>query len=173
MTVVDNKNVVVRIAKHADAAAICQLLRESIRAVCALDYGNDEAVLTQWLHNKTPENVIKWINANHCCYVACQDGAVVGFVLMDDEGHLLLNYLLPQYFRQGIGTVLLREVECYAADHSIHTITVDSTITAKEFYLKQGFVANGAPNKVANYLGEFPLRKSLTVSEDPVGPIEG
>ncbi len=76
---------------------------------------------------------------------------MVGVILMIDDGHLLLNYLLPQYFRQGIGAALLKKVECYAARHHIHAVTVDSTITAKSFYLKHDFIANGAPNKVANY----------------------
>ena len=38
---------------------------------------------------------------------------------------------------------------------------VISTITAKNFYERNGFVENGEPEYVGNILGDFPLTKHL------------
>lgn len=68
---------------------------------------------------------------------------------------------MPGYLNQGIGTALLSEVEKVAKALNLSTLTVNSTITAKSFYEKNGFTCNGEPEYVGDILGEFPLIKYL------------
>jgi hypothetical protein len=51
----------IRDAVPEDASAACQVLRQSIAELCVADHGNDPAILTRWLSNKTPEIVASWI----------------------------------------------------------------------------------------------------------------
>ena len=45
----------IRDATVEDADAACLVMRRSIAELCIADHGKDEAILTRWLGNKTPE----------------------------------------------------------------------------------------------------------------------
>jgi len=47
--------------RYEDAPAACQVMRRSIAELCVADHQNDEAILTRWLGNKTPEIFASWI----------------------------------------------------------------------------------------------------------------
>jgi histone acetyltransferase (RNA polymerase elongator complex component) len=46
----------------------------------------------------------------------------------------------------------------------IQALSVVSTITAKNFYERNGFVKNGEPEYVGAILGDFPLIKHLNTA---------
>lgn len=144
--------------------ALCELLVASITINCAIDYNNDPKIMKEWLANKTPENISQWINSSNNIALAALDAfknRLVGFILMDKEGEIRLNYVLPAYLYQGVGKALLKEMEHIAKSLGIKAISVVSTITAKHFYERNGFVKNGEPEYVGEILGDFPLIKYL------------
>lgn len=73
----------------------------------------------------------------------------------------MLNYLLPLYLYKGIGQVLLNKIENAAHELGLKKISAVSTITAKNFYEKNGFIKNGEPGLVGDVVGDFPLIKYL------------
>ncbi|ARB91017.1 GNAT family N-acetyltransferase [Legionella longbeachae] len=74
---------------------------ESITLSCAPDYDNDPQIIKDWLANKTPENISQWINSkNNLSFAAVEKDKIVGFALMNREGEILLNYVLPSYLYQ-------------------------------------------------------------------------
>ena len=94
---------------HADE--ICNLLIASIVELCASDHNNDEHDISDWLQNKTPENIKSWILKDNYALSAFHDDKIVGFILMSPKGVILLNYVLPSYAGKGVGTALLKNIE--------------------------------------------------------------
>lgn len=143
---------------------LCNLLIESISVNCASDYNNDPQVMAEWLANKTPENMALWIGDKNNISFAIFDvtsDKIASFLLMNREGDILLNYVRPSYIYKGIGKALLKEAEHSARLSGIKNLSVISTITAKKFYERNGFVKNGEPEYVGSIPGDFPLIKYL------------
>lgn len=150
-------------AKTKDANEICLLLRRSISEVCAFDYGNNKQVLEEWLANKTIENVIHWINNTNRTTFICKgkNNEIVGFCMHDFFGEILLNYVLPPYMYKGVGKLLLAAMEDDFLKNKILEIKVISSITAKPFYERNGFIKNAEAIMVGDIEGDFPLIKRL------------
>lgn len=169
-------------ATPAHAAAVCGVLIRSIKEVCAPDYHYDAMILGDWLSNKTPENVRHWImlKNNYSLAATHREAGVVGFSLLSlagvvsdkrlhqeamyqgtSSGEIRLLYVLPEYQQQGVGKKLLLGLEAYAKKQGVGGINTISTITAKAFYERNGFVADGKPQYVGSILGEFPLTKVM------------
>lgn len=138
-------DVVIREAVEADAEAACRVLRRSITECCIADHCNDQELLNSWLRNKTPENVIAWItHDSNITRVAVTGNRIVGFAMLQKSGYLALNYILPEVLFQGVGRALLQALESAAVELRLHELTLESTRTAHDFYLRNGFEVSGA-----------------------------
>jgi GNAT superfamily N-acetyltransferase len=134
----------IRTATPEDATAACGVLRRSILECCVQDHQNDSDVLNTWLGNKTPQNVGAWVTspANYTL-VAERDGELVGVALLTRAGKLSLCYVLPEAQGHGAGKALLEAAEAKAREWGIGTMTLKSTIGAREFYARRGYTNAG------------------------------
>lgn len=121
-----------RLARAAEAAAIADLSRELI------EYG----LRWRW----TPERVAASIRApNVNVLVAGTHGNVDGFAIMrygDDNAHLDLLAVAPQYRRSGIGRRLLEWLEECAVVAGIFIVTLEvraGNEGAQLFYKRMGY----------------------------------
>jgi GNAT superfamily N-acetyltransferase len=73
----------------------------------------------------------------------------------------MLNYVLPEALHRGIGKGMLQALEAQAIVSGVERIGVVSTIPAKAFYERNGYVSNGAPMNVGRIIGDFPLVKMM------------
>ena len=134
----------IRNAKPEDADAVAALLVRSIREVCGPDYSNDEAILSIWCADKTPENMRRGIeNPNNYWIVAMDENTIAGTALMTVGGKILLCYVLPEYLGRGFGKQLLNELLRNASILGLRKLTLESTRTAREFYKRNGFIETG------------------------------
>jgi len=150
----------VRAATLEDAEEACSVIRRSITELCRADHQQDEPTLTRWLANKTPENVRKWISEHHV-FVATEREAVLGVAAIDGAGKLLLNYVSPDARFRGASKALLKQLEVRASEMGIHLVTLESTATARQFYLSAGYEVNGPPIAKFRALVGHPLKKRL------------
>ena len=150
-------------AKNHHSEGACHVLNRTILEVCAPDYNNDATIIEEWLSNKTVQNVTSWIESTKLFSVVCigTNDNVVGFGLTTLDGEILLNYVLPEFLYQGIGKKMLALLEKKIISTGIHEIIVVSSITAKSFYERNGYVKNGEPIRVGNIQGDFPLIKQV------------
>ncbi|MEX2316146.1 MAG: GNAT family N-acetyltransferase [Pirellulales bacterium] len=81
-------------------------------------------------------------------WVAVVDGAVVAFAELEPDGHIDYFYGLPEWQGPGIGKVLLRRVEEDAKQSGLTRLFAEVSITAKGFFLAQGFVVAEARHNV-------------------------
>ena len=153
-------DIAIRKATPQDAQAACAVLVRSIKEICAPYYENDEETLAQWLDNKTPANVRGWIESDrsYCVVAINAPGQVLGFSSISGA-EIMLNYVLPEALHQGIGKKMLQALEAQAIASGVDHIHVMSSITAKAFYERNGYVSNGAPRAVGRIIGDFPLIK--------------
>ncbi len=131
---------IVRPAAPADAQAGSALLRRAITELCLADHAGDPAQIAGWVANKTPQTWLEWLARDDAMmYVAEQGGRIVGVCMMRNNGEVLLNYVSPDARFQGISKAMLSRMEADAAAVGVREMTLESTVTARRFYLSAGY----------------------------------
>lgn len=120
---------------------VVKLITETVHTVCADDYTKEE--LDAW----APDNFdIRKFRANlsPCLnLVAFEKEKLVGFISMERSGYINRLYTHKDFLRRGIATALYNRAEEWAKEKGICEISLDSSKTAKSFYLKLGFKEAG------------------------------
>ncbi|MES2104323.1 MAG: GNAT family N-acetyltransferase [Pseudomonadota bacterium] len=159
----------VRSATPADAAAACEALRRSISECCQEDHKNDEAILAAWLGNKNSDMIATWFSsAANFALLATYGAEVVGVALLTRGGKIALCYVIPETLYKGAGKELLKGLEQKAGEWQLPWIKVLSTASAKDFYLRNGFIPCGDAPSAYGTAG-YKLIKQLSgpaMSED-------
>ncbi len=157
----------IRDAVPDEASAACQVLRRSIAELCAADHRNDPALMAEWLTNKTVENVAAWIaQPRSSLLVAVEGGAILAVGMITDAGHITLNYVSPDARFQGVTRAMLQALESRAAERGNTQCTLDSTETARRFYLSAGYIQQGPRDNKFGMQSGYPMAKQLP----PRGP---
>ena len=138
----------IRLATTADIDEIAGLYKDTIDRINSRDYSKEQ--IEAW--SSTYNNAPGWIRRieEQRFYVAILDDKIVGFASIDTSGYLDLLYIHKDYQAIGIASKLLNCVEKAAKEMGFAEITVQSSITAKPFFLKKGFVITGEHNKLIN-----------------------
>jgi GNAT superfamily N-acetyltransferase len=132
----------IRAAYTDDADAVCKLLCRTISQCCTEDHRNDPSILAAWLGNKTPVTVAGWFRCSaNLSLVALIDGTVAGIAILTRAGKIPLFYVSSEARFRGVGKALLQEVESRAAGIGLEALQVPSTLTARQFYERNGFQA--------------------------------
>jgi len=151
----------IREALPDDAGAACSVMRRSIAELCHADHRNDPAILARWAGNKTPQNFRGWIEqADNSLFVAVEGGVVHGVGSVTDAGRIGLNYVSPEARFQGVSRALLHALEQRAAQRGNTKITLESTETARRFYLSNGYTEIGKPIEAFGTTS-YPMSKVL------------
>lgn len=157
-------SITVRQAIAGDAGAACNVLRRSIRELCAADHRNDEAALGAWLENKTTENIRRWITSpQNYAVVAIHDTTICGFALVARDGTLRLCYLVPEVQHLGVGKAMLGALEAEASRWGLRVLQLESTIAARAFYQRNGYVSYGEPILLMEGQRAYPMQKELAL----------
>jgi GNAT superfamily N-acetyltransferase len=152
----------IRAATLEDAAAACQVMRRSITELCVADHRNDEAILTRWLDNKTPEVFASWVRRpDNSLFVAVEANRILAVGSVTDAGEINLNYVSPDARFRGVSRALLATLEARAAERGNTRCTLTSTETARRFYLASGYVESGPPLGVFGTSSAYPMSKIL------------
>jgi GNAT superfamily N-acetyltransferase len=152
----------IRAATPKDAPAACQLMRRSIAELCVADHRNDEAILTRWLGNKTPEIFASWVRQqDNSLFVAVEANSILAVGSVTDAGQIGLNYVSPDARFRGVSRALLGALEARAAERGNTRCTLTSTETARRFYLANGYVESGPPVGNFGTNSGYPMSKVL------------
>jgi predicted GNAT family acetyltransferase len=134
----------IRKVREEDAEAACVVLRRSITELCRTDYREDAATLAEWLANKTLENVRTWIgNPGYYMLVADDGGTILGVGAIQSSGRISLNYVSPDARFRGVSKALMFGLEAKALELGLAACTLESTETARQFYLAMGYSETG------------------------------
>jgi N-acetylglutamate synthase-like GNAT family acetyltransferase len=126
-----------RKAKVEEAQQIIDLHCDTVRRVNSKDYTSEQ--IEAWLGKRKVEITQGMIRAGEYYVAVDNHGNVMG--VGNIKGNRLFGlYVSADHQGQGIGTVLLEEMEKDAASSGITTIETDSTLTAEGFYKSHGYV---------------------------------
>ena len=90
--------------------------------------------------NKTTDIWCNWVNsAKFSLFIAELDGEIAGVSMISLNGVILLNYVSPDYRFKGLSKAMLNHMEEYAKNISILMCNLQSTYTAKDFYISDGY----------------------------------
>jgi putative acetyltransferase len=126
----------IRPVRDGDYAAIARLRRQTIRQVNARDYP-DEAI-RRW-SAKESAATLRASADRHRRWVAVERGRIVGFCEHDLGGALSRLYVHKDHLRKGIGTRLLAVAEDSLRSLGFAHVTLDATVTARDFYVANGY----------------------------------
>lgn len=146
----------IRAAQIRDILDIIHLIHASIRS-CSLDHQQHESRIQLYLEDITQEKLLLWMHYNDS-WVHVVNGQILGFILINDHGKILLHYVSPEAQQQGIGKSLLFHIFTQAQQQKQQHIRIDSTQTALAFYQKYGFkidspiIENPAPLNLIHVL---------------------
>lgn|SRR3989338_5775173 len=128
----------IRFAQDKDYAAMARLHRQTIRTVNAKDY--PDKTIRVW-SGRTNAN--KFRESASICkrWVGVEDNKVIGFCDhgLEGNGELWGLYIHKDYIGKGVGSRLLKVAEASLKKQGCKKVKIKATITAKEFYKKQGY----------------------------------
>lgn|SRR5574337_160370 len=144
-----------------NATAICDIVRRSIIHLCWKDHLDDPEVLGRWLEGKTPERIRSWLeNPMNRMLIAVDQTRVLGAGCVTSGGEITLNYVAPEARFAGVSRTLLEELECLAHAEGHSVVVLDSTTTARRFYLERGYRPRN--DETTKYgLPTWPMIKTL------------
>jgi hypothetical protein len=150
--------ITIRPATLDDAVAMSGVLIASITELCVADHRNNPEALASWLANKTPEGVAKWIaNAASTLLVAERGGEIAAVGAYGAERMILLNYVSPRHRFAGVSKAMLAALETGLGPGEAR---LDSSQTARRFYLSAGWQESGPPEPY-RFVPGYPMRKML------------
>ncbi len=76
-------------------------------------------------------------------FVAEEDGRLIGFAELEDNGHIDCFYCAHDRQGKGVGGALLRVIESDASKQGITRLFAEVSITARGFFEKKGFSVDG------------------------------
>lgn len=136
----------IRPPKVSEARAVSRILRRSIVELCEEDHGGDVHRIADWLANKSPQQVARWIADREQLWSVAGREAVEGVGAIRRDGRLLLLYVEPAARFSGVSRALLDQLELDAFQAGATDISLQSTRTARRFYLEAGYVPVAADN---------------------------
>ena len=126
----------IRRARDEDYAGIARLRRQTIRAVNSKDYPAD--VIHSWSAEAGAQRFRE--SADTCKrWVALDKDRIIGFCEHSLECELTRMYVHPDRLRKGVGSRLLKVAEESLKKQGCQEISLESTLTAKDFYAKNGY----------------------------------
>ncbi len=126
---------VVRLAQPDDAEGVSQVILAALYGSNAQDY--PAQVIARVAGNFTPEAVLD-LFARRMVLVAVQDRVIVGTAALDAKV-VRSVFVNPTRQGQGIGRLLMSEIELRAGEAGVTTLSVPSSLTAEPFYARLGF----------------------------------
>jgi GNAT superfamily N-acetyltransferase len=150
--------VIIRAGRHGDEPGIHESHMRSINEVCIRDHGEEE--VRQWGNRPLGDRWKAAIEEGYV-WVAEQDGRIRGSCYIrinvsEPMAYIHSLYLSPEILHQGIGKKLVDLMIDKAKELKVLAITLESTITAHDFYKRLGFEDAG-PMKCVDF-GETKVR---------------
>jgi GNAT superfamily N-acetyltransferase len=155
---------IIRDATPEDASAACQTMRRSIAELCAADHHNDPEILQRWLNNKAPEIFKTWIKPDNSLLVAVEGNDILAVGNVTGAGEITLNYVSPDARFRGVSSALLTALEHRARERGNEACELESTETARRFYLARGYSEDGTASAKFGTVGGHPMTKRLKIT---------
>lgn len=151
----------IRKARPGEGQAIIALHARTAREINSRDYTLEE--IEVWLARKSPEKEEARIGAGEVYVCVGDDEALLGYGSRRGD-RIAGLYVAPDRQGQGVGSMLLEQLERDAIAEGIEILELNSTLTAAGFYQHRGYKALGKTQCFeagGQTLGAVAMRKRL------------
>lgn len=131
----------IRDFRSEDADEIADLFHGSVHSLATENFSSEQ--LEAWA--PTPPDYSRWRKrlSLRKPYVAEREGTIVGFIELEDDGHIDCFYVRDGFQRQGIGKALFDHLLREAEARGIHGFHVEASLMARPFFEREGFCRVG------------------------------
>ncbi len=121
----------------SDTEEIMQLFYDTVHKINIRDYSSEQ--VDAWATKDM--DAAQWSEQlqSRMTYVAEEQGKLIGFAELEQTGHINCFYCHAEYQRMGVGTQLLNQIQSKAKNLGIQKLFTEASITAKQFFERQGF----------------------------------
>ena len=127
----------IRPAADGDRPAIHAVHVRAIRGTCSRSYSAEQ--ISSWAGLLSPDSY-KVVLQTRVMVVATDGTMVVGFgQLNPDIGEVDAVYVLPERQGEGIGGMVLSDLEQRARERGVTTLELSATLNAADFYERAGY----------------------------------
>ena len=149
--------------QSTDFESILTLFHNTVHTINIRDYSPEQ--INVWASSIL--NKEKWAQllSAHFTYVVEINAKIVGFADMTKNGSLKHLYVDKDFQRHGIASLLLKAIEQKAQTLGLNEIITESSITAKPFFEKRGFIIIKQQKKIVrgacfiNYIMKKMIQK--------------
>ena len=120
-----------------NATEITDLHHASVHAIDPLIYSLEQQ--EAWAH--TPPNYPYWVKRLSLKkpFIAMVEEKIVGFIELEENGHIDCAYTHPTYQKCGVMSELFAYAQNLAEQKGIKRLYLEASIVAKPFFEKRGF----------------------------------
>lgn len=131
----------IRPARPEDARGILEAHYSAVHETAGKDYPKE--ILEAWSRPVDEDRIAKYLAKDfpgEVTIVAEVEGAIAGFgVIVPEKQRLGAVYVAKTFGGRGVGEALLNELERMAKEAGCAELAMDSSVTAKKFYLRHGY----------------------------------
>ncbi|MBI4163377.1 MAG: GNAT family N-acetyltransferase [Candidatus Aenigmarchaeota archaeon] len=127
---------IIRKFRASDAVAVARMHRGTIRKINSKDYSKKQ--IEVW-SGRTNAKKFRGSMKSHIQFVAVDKGRIIGLGGFRKDGKFNSLYVHHKYIGKGAGKRLLSKMEREALKMGFKKFTVNSSLTAKNFYQSQGY----------------------------------
>lgn len=128
----------IRTYEISDTEKIVKLFYDTVHEVNIRDYTT--AQVDAWAPADT--DIQKWMQSlsSKFTFVAEEGDTIAGFGELEINGHIDRFYCHKDFQRQGVGKLILTQIESKAQDLGLEKLFAEASITARPFFEAQGFI---------------------------------
>ena len=127
----------IRAYKPSDAPGISRLFYETVRSVNLADYSEEQ--VEAWAPRVPDPGEWHVRMAARRTLVAVEDGGVVGFAELEEDGHLDMLYVRRDAVGRGVGRRIYEAAEREAGELGLEAVSTEASLTARPFFERRGF----------------------------------
>lgn len=132
----------IRILRGHEIKMANQFIKDVFLQCLSFNYSSKG--IQEFMNTFDDENILSLMKSKHLMMIGAIDDKLVGVIGVRDLKHIQCLFVDSQYQRQGIGTQLLN----YAKNLMYGKVSVHADLSAKDFYLHNGFVVSGKVEEI-------------------------
>ncbi len=127
----------IRPYRSEDLAAVVAIFQRAVRETASRYYAPQE--IDAWAPE--PPDTAFWRDrlARGKVWVCEADGAIAGFLRLEEDGYVDLVFVHPGFQRRGVASALLDHAAAWAAAHGIGWLFTEASRSARAFFEAKGF----------------------------------
>ena len=127
-----------RRATQEDIPELAVLFRDTIMAINSRDY-TPEQVKAWAATSERTESLSRRIDSQHFMVAVTESDKLAGFASIEAPDYLDLMYVSKDFQRQGVGSLLMKDMIKFAVENDFRQITSDVSVTARPLFEAFGF----------------------------------